>query len=238
MGRTIAITSLMMVVVLALLGACNDDNDTEELPQTPEEILERASDRFSEVDTAQFTLDIEGEVSLGPGGMILLRGAEGEIARPDSAEADASITFGGTNLAMTLIAINGEQFITDFVTGQWQRAPEGLGYNPAILFDDEEGIAGVLEDIEDPEIAGSESVNGRTAHHIRGSVARETVRPMTAGAFDSDQIDLDIWIAEDNDDVLRIVLHDSPAEGEAEAATWTLQISDQNEPVTIERPEV
>lgn len=238
MARSYTAIIVLLAAALAALSACTGDDTTDDPAASADEVLRQASERFREVDTAHFALQIEGEVALDNGGLILLRSAEGEIERPNSAEAKADISFGGTNLSMTMIAIGDRQYITNFVTGRWEPAPEGLGYNPAILFDEDDGISGVLRDVQNAEIVETATVRGQESYHIRGLVSRETVRPMTGGAFTSEQIELDLWIAREGYDVLRVVLRDQPGGGEAEAATWTLEISNQNQPVSIEEPSV
>ena len=38
--------------------------------------------------------------------------------------------------------------MTNLLTGSWERAPAGLGFDPAILFDSERGISSILRRIE------------------------------------------------------------------------------------------
>ena len=204
---------------------------------TPQDILKQAADRWNQLDTLHFNLVIDGTVALDQQGLLLLRSADGDLKRPGLASANAKITVGGANVNMKMIAIGSDQYITNFLTGKWEKAPPDLGYNPAVLFDQNQGIGSVLTSVQNPTVVGSESINGQDTQHIKGTVSRQSVDPITGGALKSDTVDVDVWEARSSHDVLKIVLHDPGSNG-APPATWTLTTSNQNQPVTIERPNV
>lgn len=225
----------LSLCALVLAAACGGNASV--LPtQTPQSILDAASQRFSAIKSAHFSLSIDGDVFLDAGRTLALRSAEGDVARPNSASAKASIAFGGATISINMIAVGIDQYITNFLSGKWERAPQGLNYNPSILFDQQNGIQGVLKQAKGVSIVGNETVNGVKAFHLRGTVAKAAVAPMTGGAFQGDPIDFDLWVSQDSNDIVKIVLHDTAASQGATPAIWTLQITNQNAPVSITPP--
>lgn len=236
--RPVHLLRLLTTLLLVTLGllACRESSEEATPTPSPQSLIEAASDRFAELDTAHYALTIDGDVFLDDQNVLALRGAEGDLQRPDRATAKASIGFGGTTISVDIVALGQEQYMTNFLTGRWERAPQDLGYNPAVVFDPERGIPGVLRDARDVTLVGEESLDGTAAHHLRGVVARAAVAPMTGDAFQGDPIDFDLWIDRGTSEILKVVLHDTAAAQGATPATWTLVLSQHNQPVTIEQP--
>jgi lipoprotein LprG len=203
---------------------------------TPADFLKRAADRFNQLDSLHFNLQIDGKVALDSQGLLQLHSADGDLKRPDQAQANAKISVGGANVNMKMVAIGPDQYITNFLTGKWEKAPPDLGYNPAVLFDPQRGIAGVLTAVQNPTVVGSDNVNGQDAMHLTGKVPKAAVDPITGSALTSDPVDADIWLSKQNYDLLKIVLHDQGNAGTP--TTWTLTTSNFNQPVTITKPNV
>jgi len=236
--RWVPLLRLMPVLLLmaGLVLACGGSDEEPTSTPSPQSLIDAAAARFNELDSAHYTLTIDGDVYLDSQGMLALRGAEGDLQRPDRATAKADIGFAGTTLSVNVVALGQEQYMTNFLTGRWERAPEDLDYNPAVVFDPERGIPGVLRDTRDVTLVGEENLDGASAYHLRGVVPQAAVAPMTGNAFQGDPIDFDLWIDRDTSDIRKVVLHDTAAAQGATPATWTLVLSKHNEPVTIEKP--
>jgi len=239
--RTLA-TLLVLAALLATTVACSplgdDDDDTDdgEVPieeQAPEQIIERAVARWNETETAHFVLEIDGTTYLDNDEQIELASAEGDLARPQSVEATASIAISLVNLDVSLIFIGDDAYMTDFLTGSWGPAPDDFSYNPALLLSETEGLGPVLQSLQDPEVVGRESVDGVDAVHLRGAVSDDQIEDLTAGAITGDPIGVNIWFDAQTLDVVRLELAE-PEDG----TVWIIRLSQHNEPVTIEAPDV
>jgi lipoprotein LprG len=218
-------------------GSKSSDKTATTTAVTAQSVLANAGNRFSDVSSFHFKLSIDGSVPLDAANTLALHGAEGDLARPDSAQAEADVGFFGATLSIKFVSIGGDQFITNPITGAWETAPSGLGYNPAVLYDSSKGIARVLSALQNPKIAGTERVNGEESYHITATVAQADVQPIAAGSVASLTPAIDVWITKSQSDLVKLVLRDAGAAGK-NATTWTLEISQQNKPVTIERPNV
>ncbi|MDI3339509.1 MAG: LppX_LprAFG lipoprotein [Sphaerobacter sp.] len=231
----VRLSPVILVLILGLL-ACGRSAPTPTPAPSPQALIEAATARFAELQTAHFVLTIEGDVFLDPQQSLTLRGAEGNIQRPDRAATKADLGFAGATISVELVSLGPDQYMTNFLTGRWEQAPADLAYNPAVLFDPERGIQAVLRATRDVTLVGNETVAGVAARHLRGVAPRAAVTPVTGAAFHADPIDFDLWIDAETSDILKVVLHDTAAAQGAIPATWTLELSRHNEPVHIERP--
>jgi len=203
---------------------------------TPRDILNSASQRFAQVNSAHYQLQVQGNVFLDSQRTLALRGASGDLARPSSATAKATVALAGANLTVNMIAIGQDEYITNFLTGRWERAPQGLSYNPAILFDAQSGLPDVMSKVTSVTLVGVEDLDGVKTQHLRGTIQRADVQSLTGTAFQGNTINLDIWLAEDTKDIHKVVLNDPGTGQGATATTWTLLITNINAPVTITAP--
>ena len=233
----VIIVSVVILTAGCSRGAAVARNTPPPTPTpTPRDLLNTAAQRFAQINSAHYQLQIAGNVYLDNQKTLALRGAEGDLARPDSATAKASVALAGANLTIDMIAIGQDEYITNFLTGAWERAPQGLSYNPAILFDAQNGIPGVLSKVDNVTLVGIETVDGIKAQHLRGTAPRAAVQTLTGTAFQGDAIDFDIWLAADTEDIHKVVLHDPGTGQGATPTTWTLLITNINKPVTITAP--
>jgi hypothetical protein len=232
--RSLTLMLLLTSIVLLVLGACNSADDDAN-GDSAEDVIDQAATAFDELSSASFELDIDGTIGIDADGMISLGAVSGEIARPADARADASVVFGGSSVTLEMIASEGEMFMRNLLTGGWERAPSDLQYDPARIFDEDEGIAAIIDDLEDVELQGSESLDGTDAIYLTGRVDTDSVRALAGDFFEGDRLDVDIWVAEDDYRLLRVVLNDTDAE---EPMSWELTLSDHDEPVDIDVPEL
>jgi lipoprotein LprG len=219
--------------LVLVASACRSADD--EVEHDADALISGATERFRELESARYSLELDGSVALDARGLFLLRGAEGEIARPGSATAETHLSLGGANVTLQLISIDGEMYLRNVVTGQWERAPVDLQYDPAIVFDEGAGVTSVLEQVENRAVDATETVNGVETVKVTGSVATEAVRRMTGDVFESDVLDVTLWIDPDQHDIHRIQLDDPE---NPEAPSWALLLTGHDEPVEITAPDV
>jgi lipoprotein LprG len=236
--RLCAISFLVLLPLMTT--ACRNGDDGESGSNedvTAESLLAGAREQWADTETAHFVLDVEGEAFLDSAQTIRLRSAEGDIARPDSMQASARIDVSVLVVDISLVAVGGDIYMTNFVSGRWERAPGDFRYDPSILFSDTEGIGPILTELQNPELGATEQIDGQETRIVTGTVDAATVQNITAGAIQGESIPVSVWIATDEHTIHRVVL--TEPEGVREVpATWTLNLSNHNAPVTIEPPAV
>ncbi|HUG14021.1 MAG TPA: LppX_LprAFG lipoprotein [Thermomicrobiales bacterium] len=231
-------TALLIVPLLAvILAGCIRDSDPSEEEPTVEEVLRGAREQWDSTESAHFVLEVDGDAYLDSAESIRLRSADGDILRPESVSASARISVALLTLDMSLIAVGGEMFMTNFVSGRWERAPDDFSYDPSILFSDTSGIGPVLEALENSTLDGSERVGSVATHMVSGTVDESDVSDITAGAIEGEDIRVTVWIGVDTAHIYRVTLAE-PEGVRDEPATWTLDLNDHGAPVTIEPPPV
>ncbi len=199
--------------------------------------LEAVADAWSETNTVHFELDIDGRTVLDADGNIELRSAGGDLKRPDMAQAEANVGVSFARFDVGLIIIGDEAYMTNFLTGDWERASSDFDFNPALIFDDQNGIGAVLEDMDDPQIGDEATINGRDTIEIAGTVPRENVSRLVAGTLEGDEFDVRIWFDQGTSDLLRISITE-PEEANDDPTTWIITFSDHGSPVSIEAPDL
>jgi hypothetical protein len=224
--------ALLVISMLVIAGCADTDENGEE---SAEDVIENATEQFESTETAHFELEIDGTIGIDEEGMLQLGDVSGEIARPADARADASVVFGGSSVSLEMIASDGEMFMRNLLTGDWERAPSDLQYDPARIFDEEEGITAIIDQLEDVELVGEDQAGGTDAWQLSGSVNTDAVRQLAGDFFEGEQLDVDIWVATDDYRLLRVELHDTEAE---EPMSWQLSLSDHDEPVEITPPDL
>jgi hypothetical protein len=200
------------------------------------ELLERASRRLAETETVRFDLSVEGQTALDAEGNILLKAAEGELRRPDRVRATFQAQVLGQNVTLQLITIGAETWTTDLLTGEWQPAPEEFAYRPSVLFDNQEGIGPVMSSVGQAELLDEEEIDGREVYRVRAVVEESVIGPLTYETMVGSPVTVDLWLDQETDDLLRAELREPPSEAKPEPATWTLELFDHGEDVTIEAP--
>jgi hypothetical protein len=227
------VTIILLIGVLAIAGCSNGDDDNGDL--TADEIIDHAAERFENTESAHFELEIDGTIGIDDEGMIQLGAVTGEIERPSNARADANVLFGGSSVTLEMIASDGEMFMRNLLTGDWERAPSDLQYDPARIFDENDGVGAIIEQLRDVNLEGEEGVGGTDTWHITGQVETDSVRQLAGDFFVGETLDVDIWVATDDYRLLRVELHDTEAD---EAMSWELSLSNHDESVEITPPEL
>ncbi len=216
----------------------NYDPDALEPPETPEEqYLEHLAAQWAETNTVHFELDIDGKTYLDVDENIELKSAEGDLKRPDEASAEARVGISFATFDVDLVVIGDDAYVTNFLNGNWERAPANFDFNPALIFDDEDGIGGVLAEMDDPRIGNTTTIDGQSAQQISGTVAQSDVTRLVAGALEGDEISVEIWMDTETNDLLRISLTE-PDDVGGDPTSWTITFSDHGEAVTIDAPDL
>jgi len=203
-------------------------------------IVDKAKARFDQVNTLHFIVGIEGDVYLDKLRAQKLKAAEGDLVRPDKVSLTAKAQIGPINAQLKFIQIGDNAFLTNILTGKWEKAPSGFAYDPRIVFDQDRGVAAILSKVRGWQPVGSEKINSADTQHVRASVPVETVNDLVSASLRGDTIDVDLFIEPKNNDVVRLILTERPDAVTAgtTAARWTLDLSKQNGNITIDAPTI
>ena len=229
-----------LVCGVILLTACGGGNDAaiEDAGSVQvADVLHHASERLAATQSMRFDLRIDGETFVDPLNTMQLLSANGTMARPDRVDVEFQVRpLGVGNVTIRMITIGDRSWTTDLLTGKWGKAPEEFGYNPAILYDNQNGLGPVMGKLHDTAIVGTESLGGRETFHVTGAASNDVMDPLTSGTMTGAEIGVELWIDGETWDLLRIVLKEPESAEKSEHATWTMNLSDHDEQVSIEPP--
>ena len=200
-------------------------------------ILAAASQRLADIESLHFTLRIDGDTFIDETQTLKLESAEGDLARPDKVSVEFKVSlFGAGTVSIRMITVGEDSWTTDLISGNWGDAPPEFGYNPSVLYDNQNGLGPVMGKLEDATLEGEEEVNDRDAHHIKGTASAETIEPLTSGTMTGDNVVIELWIDLETSDLLRVKVYEPESDEKENPATWELNLSRFNEKVTIEPP--
>jgi hypothetical protein len=204
---------------------------------TPAEVLQRASKQLAATQTVAFSLAVTGETFVDTNDTIQLLDAKGNLVRPDQVYTEFKIKLAKQlTITMKLITIGDKHWTTDLITGKWGAAPEEFGYNPSILFDNQNGIGPVMDKITNAVDLGKDKVQGRECYHIQANVTQDIIGLLTSNSMQGD-VSVELWIDTENFNLLQAKLIESPSVTTHQPATWVLSLTDQDKKMTIEAPD-
>jgi lipoprotein LprG len=138
-----------------------------------------------------------------------------------------------------IISIGETQWETNLLSGVWQELPPNWGFNPANLFDPDQGIRPILEtDLGEIELLGIkalEEMPGQRFYALQGEVAGERLFQLSFGMIGPDEMSVQLWIDPETFDLHRMLIVD-PQSGENEPTIWQLDFWNFDQAVEILPP--
>jgi hypothetical protein len=200
---------------------------------TPRQVLDRAADEVEKAQSAHFVLEQQnGSVQLAAGVQVV--NAEGDVQRPDRLRMKFTLRLAGFTAESELIAIADDVFLTNPLSGQWQRAPASTGA-PRVL-DTERGMSRLLRQVVDPQRVGTETVDGAQTVHLRGRVPAAAFASMTGAQVTGESVPGDLWVGSSDFLPRQVRLSGPISAGDMAETVRVLKFSNYNAAVAIERP--
>jgi hypothetical protein len=230
MGVSCTSVARWWVAVALLLGVACTPAPRE---LTPKEVLDRAAEAVDGLNAAHFVLEQQnGSVQLAPG--VQVGNAEGDVQRPDRLHMKFTLRLGGISAESALIAVGEELFISNPLSGQWQKAPATTGA-PRVL-DKERGISNLLRTVVEPRKIGNETLDGAQTQHMQGRVPSTAFAEMTGVQPQGQSVASDVWLGATDFLPRQVRLEGILATGDTAMTVRVLKFSKFNDPVSIERP--
>lgn len=239
----IAQIGIGILFILIYLSACASEPPTPPatpIPPTPTPdpaaIVREAGAAMSDLESVRFEISrTGGPAFVDENNQFIINEAIGLYAAPSSAIAELDVSGLGLNIKVQTIAIGEEQWLTNFLTQQWEKLPDNIGFNPADIFGAEGFEALLDQNVTDVSPMRSETVGEAEFTAIDVVVEGDRVSAITAGSAASDQpVELTVWL-DRSTKLIHQVEFETPSPTD-EVTQWLLQFSQFNEPVTIEPP--
>jgi lipoprotein LprG len=190
---------------------------------------------MAEVTSVEFDLERTGApVFVDPGATIALDRAAGQVVVPDRATARLDVVIQDAfPTRVGLVAVGGEVWMSNPVTGLFEPLPPGIDLDPTRFFDPAGGWQPLLANLRHVELVAAADRPG-AAHQVRGTAPAAQVTAVTAGLVRDQDVPVDLWIAPDTALVSAARFTTAVADGPVH---WRLELRGYDQPYTIEPPE-
>lgn len=228
----------LILAILLVATACDDDAaattttigpTTTTTILTVEDILADAAATMQAVETLRYEITLSGAPITLLG--VELRSAEGQYLAPESSQAILEAGIGGLTIELATIAIGETSWLTNPLTGAWDEYTGSRAFNPAMIFDPELGWKPLLT----TDLSNASYTTEGDSYVVTGTAAGARVEVLTAGLVESQPVDMRIEIDRESSHVTSMEFDTT---GETGVTTWVLELSEFDEPVSIEPPEV
>lgn len=229
---------IAVLVAAALVSGCGGGAEASGPTLAPDvaTILAESAATMGSVDTVRFEIERGGApVYIDPLDALEFVRAEGRFQGPSSADALVVVAVGDLRAQVGAVAIDGDTWITNPITGDWEPTPEGYAFDPATLFDPQLGWRPLLaSELTDPELLGLDEIDGEQLYHLRGLASEARISVITAGLVSQD-VQLDLWVDPVDGAVRRA---EFPTTYRGEESSWSLLFFDYGEPLEITIPDL
>jgi len=227
------------VILVAFLASCGEPEPTA---PPVEEIITSASATMAGLEGFHFTISVSGQpVFLDGDETLALAKADGFYSNPDRAMGSVAIQMPGLVTNVDVVSINQQQWLTNILTGDWMAMPPEWGFNPAVLFDTNDGFLAILTtDLLNPVLTGTgkaEDGPDQELYIIDGRLSGERLAEITLGLLGPDDLDVRLWIDPESFAVMRTTVTNPAGADEDSGSTWQIDLDQFGEKVTIEPPQ-
>jgi len=248
------IRSLFALAIVLLLAACDIVGPPSPTPTptpappptptpaptptpTPAQLSAQIGRAMLGVQSFHFAINASGKpIPIDEKSIFSIISVEGDLQRPADVLATIKITGGGSIAEVHMVALAGKQYVTNPITRQWQCAPVGSLFNPAVLFDPANGIEHMLQsEFKDVTLVGTEDADGRPNLHLRGTLAGPPLMTISANSIGHGTVQGDLWADAETLRITKIVLVD-PATDAARPTTLTMTFSGYDKAVDVRQP--
>ncbi len=221
----------LLLVALCILGTGCGDDEQAPLP-TADEAIDQAAAAMTALESARFEMRSEGAPVTVSG--LEFESAVGQYAAPTSAWAMLRLKAADLTVELGTISVGERTWLENPLTGRMEELNPGTGFNPALIFDAEVGWRPLLDtDLSSVTVLGTEGSGDELLWVVTGTVARDRIAVLTAGFAGQEDVPMRFWIRASTGHIVRLEFSTT---GDAGVSDWAIELSEFNEPVTIEPP--
>jgi hypothetical protein len=207
-SRRTALASLLLFALTIAVACGGDDEAADPDSVDPAALLLTAADRTEAVKSFHFVLEHENGSTEIVSGIQMIR-AEGDVIGSDRLRAEIDASAGPLNLKLSIVILEDEAWLTNPLTNRWER--EDLSIEE--IFDPASGVTALMRAVTEPQLTGTQSVDGVLSYHVEATVDSAAVQifgPAPAGRT----LKVAAWIGVDDSRVRRIEVRGALRSGE------------------------
>lgn len=215
---------ILALAVVAFTACGSGEEATSTLES--EQVVAGASAAMAAIESAAFEIELRG-APVEIEGLEFVR-AKGDYSAPSSAAAVLEMRVGTVTVEMSTISIEDRTWLTDPITAAWGELPQGVGFNPAIVFGAEGWVALLAEDLSGVAVRREGGI-----YRLNGPVSARRVERLTAGIVTDQQVDIGLSV---DSATLHVLTADFVTESAGGSTDWHIQLGSFDRTVVIEAP--
>jgi len=227
----------LILLFLALIG-CGGAAEAAATPTptpSPQDWLNASIEAWNTTESFHFVLALENRaIPIDPSGNLAFSQAEGDVVTPDNFQASTVIKSVLGNIEVAFIAIGEEEWLTNPLNKEWEKAPVSSPFQVADLFGSEKGIAQKVKQATNLERDADETVEGVQSVHLRGNLPGVVLADFAPELAEQEQVKMDLWISQGDNRIQKLIITEPAIDGIS--AIWTFTFTQYNEVPDIEPP--
>lgn len=203
---------------------------------TTQQLLTTLQKNFRTVSTFHVVMQVDN-AGTPPAGSIQIRTANGDVIMPDKVSAQANIVLSGQVVGVKLISVGANQYVTDPITGQW-RVIKGL-LDPRSLTNPNTGLISLVGKVQNVSQPSDDSVNGTPCWRITGQLDAKYLAFLTGGGVPAGtMLQTSACIGKADGLPYEVKVVGMAAVGDTNNTTYSFELSNYNENVSITAPQI
>ncbi|HEY7627707.1 MAG TPA: LppX_LprAFG lipoprotein [Ilumatobacteraceae bacterium] len=199
-------------------------------------ILDASATAMSDVTSVHFDLRRSGAVVfIDEFESIALDKIKGRFSAPGSADAVLDVTVDGSlHTKLGAVALGGEVWLSNPVTGKFEVLDTGYDIDPATFFDPEHGWGPLMGALTDAVLVGVEDRGGKR-YHVRAVGPAAQMEIITAGLVRDQDVAIDFWLRRDT---ALVTAAEFSTVFSGKTTDWVIELSGYGDDFEIKKPEV
>ncbi len=203
---------------------------------TTQQLLTTLQKNFRTVSTFHVVMQVDN-AGTPPAGSIQIRNANGDVIMPDKVSAQANIVLSGQVVGVKLISVGNNQYVTDPITGQW-RVIKGV-LDPRTLTNPNTGLISLVGKVQNVSQPSDDNVNGTPCWRITGQLDAKYLKFLTGGGVPAGtMLQTSACIGKADGLPYEVKVVGMAAVGDTNNTTYSFELSNYNENVSITAPQI
>lgn len=220
--------ALALLVGLLALAACGETSAPSSAT-----LLKDAQTKLNATQSFHFQMKVDHPGTPSNGGYVITS-AQGDVSRPASLSATATVDAGIVDVNVSLIIIGQQEWYTDPISQTFVSTSQ-FGYFLNI-FDSQHGLGALMSQLQSPSAPADGSANGQSCWKISGSLSPSLLQPLFNDVVATQPIPTTYCIGKADGRLDSATLSGAITDGDTSQTAYTFYLSKFDVPVTITPP--
>jgi lipoprotein LprG len=227
----VIVVATVLVVTLATTGnhtASQTSQTSQSALPDAATLLNQSAQTTRALKSARLVQTVAGKIQGFP-----IKTLTGDLTTSPTTAASGNelLTVAGSDIDMNFVILDGVLYAT-LTPNKWSDFGKASDiYDPTVFLNPNIGLANVLSNFSNPEVVGSETIDGAQTVRITGQVSADAANKIIPQIAASGPVPGTAWIREDsNHELVQVTLEPSPGN------SIQMTLSNWNNPVSVTKP--